>query len=73
VADTGPLAPSARAPELTSSARARPPSSPAQGVKLELIEFKPPAMRDDEVFVDVHFCGMCHSDIHSEYRSARPP
>lgn len=53
-------------PRLTSSARARPPSSPAQGVKLELIEFKPPAMRDDEVFVDVHFCGMCHSDIHSE-------
>jgi hypothetical protein len=30
-------------------------------------------MRDDEVFVDVHFCGMCHSDIHSEYGSARPP
>jgi len=66
------LPPPSRHPSLTSSSRARPPSSPAQGVKLELIEFKPPAMRDDEVFVDVHFCGMCHSDIHSEYGLRAP-
>jgi len=29
-----------------------------------LIEFTPPAMSDYEVFVDVSYCGMCHSDLH---------
>jgi alcohol dehydrogenase (NADP+) len=32
--------------------------------KLELIEFTPPALGDKEVFVDVLYGGMCHSDLH---------
>lgn len=32
----------------------------ALGGKLELLEFTPPALGNDEVFVKVQFCGMCH-------------
>ena len=28
-------------------------------------------MKDDEVVVDVHYCGMCHSDVHSERERER--
>lgn len=35
-----------------------------QGIALELIEFTPPALGENEVFVDIKFCGMCHSDVH---------
>lgn len=31
---------------------------------LSLIPFNPPALGANEVFVDVKYCGMCHSDIH---------
>jgi len=33
--------------------------------KLELLEFTPPPLGDDEVFVQVQYCGMCHSDLHT--------
>ena len=32
-----------------------------QGHKLDLIEFKPKALLPNEVFVDIRYCGMCHS------------
>ena len=35
-----------------------------QGHTLSLIPFNPPALGANEVFVDVKYCGMCHSDIH---------
>ena len=60
-----------QSPLYSPTSRARAASPRAQGVKLELIEFQPPAMKEDEVFVDVHYCGMCHSDIHSECGAAR--
>lgn len=31
---------------------------------LELIEFIPPELGPKDVFVDVKYCGMCHSDLH---------
>lgn len=34
------------------------------GGPLELIEFERPPLGEDEVLVDVHASGMCHSDIH---------
>ena len=37
---------------------------PPQGTHLDLLEFMPPALGAHEVFVDVAYCGMCHSDIH---------
>lgn len=29
----------------------------------ELIDFEPSALKDDEVDIDVEFCGLCHSDL----------
>jgi uncharacterized zinc-type alcohol dehydrogenase-like protein len=31
---------------------------------LSIIPYQPPALGANEVFVDVKYCGMCHSDIH---------
>ncbi|RYG43811.1 hypothetical protein EON67_12465, partial [archaeon] len=36
----------------------------AAGAPLELITFTPPALEAHDVFVDVKYCGMCHSDLH---------
>ena len=30
------------------------------GGKLELLEFTPPTLGEEEVFVKVSYCGMCH-------------
>ena len=38
----------------------RPPHTQFQGTTLELIEYTPPALGDNDVFVDVKYCGMCH-------------
>jgi D-arabinose 1-dehydrogenase-like Zn-dependent alcohol dehydrogenase len=53
-------------PRETPSPRDSSPAPPdvPQGHKLDLIEFTPPALGDNEVFVDIKYCGMCHSDVH---------
>lgn len=35
-----------------------------KGHKLDLIPFSAEPMGENEVFVDILFCGMCHSDLH---------
>jgi uncharacterized zinc-type alcohol dehydrogenase-like protein len=38
-------------------------AAPGPGAKLELFEYDPGILRDEEVEVKVEYCGICHSDL----------
>ena len=43
-----------------------------KGHKLDLIEYMPPALGPNDVFVDLQFCGMCHSCVHPLFLTTAP-
>ena len=36
---------------------------PARGAKLEPFEFNPGPLRDEQVEIQIEYCGICHSDL----------
>jgi len=45
------------------SAKIKAYAAPAKGAKLQPFEFDPGPLRDDQVEIQVAYCGICHSDL----------
>src|SRR4029453_192886 len=61
-------------PELMSEIRAL--AASAAGGKLEAFTYDPGPLGDEQVEIEVHYCGLCHSDLlmlHDEVHLTRFP